>query len=113
MARLTDDAGETSGNVPRPRSEFGNDHAYNWFRARNANPVDVELPTRLLEDFLLALTQLNVTLLVRRSDQLPYASVMRHEGAPYGKVVFLGGGLRRHAMTIKYRKSWSGELPKF
>ncbi|VEL41534.1 unnamed protein product [Protopolystoma xenopodis] len=31
MERLTDDAdyaaGETSGNVPHPRSDFGNDHA--------------------------------------------------------------------------------------
>ncbi|VEL36884.1 unnamed protein product [Protopolystoma xenopodis] len=28
MARLTDDAGETSGNVPSPRSYSGHDHAY-------------------------------------------------------------------------------------
>ncbi|VEL33984.1 unnamed protein product [Protopolystoma xenopodis] len=29
MAIFIDDAGETSGNVPRPRSYSGNDHAYN------------------------------------------------------------------------------------
>ncbi|VEL06924.1 unnamed protein product [Protopolystoma xenopodis] len=28
-ARLTGDAGETSGNVPRSQSDFGNDHAHN------------------------------------------------------------------------------------
>ncbi|VEL23527.1 unnamed protein product, partial [Protopolystoma xenopodis] len=37
MARLTDDAdydvGETSGNVPRPRSSSGNDHADNGLRS--------------------------------------------------------------------------------
>ncbi|VEL39943.1 unnamed protein product, partial [Protopolystoma xenopodis] len=32
MARLTDAAGETSGNVPRPRSNSGNDDAYNGLR---------------------------------------------------------------------------------
>ncbi|VEL36960.1 unnamed protein product [Protopolystoma xenopodis] len=36
MARLTAkadyDAGKTSGNAPRPRSDFGNDHAYNGLR---------------------------------------------------------------------------------
>ncbi|VEL31712.1 unnamed protein product, partial [Protopolystoma xenopodis] len=36
MSRLTDDAdynaGETSGKVPRPQSDFGNDHAYNGLR---------------------------------------------------------------------------------
>ncbi|VEL11899.1 unnamed protein product [Protopolystoma xenopodis] len=35
MARLTDDAGETSENVPRPRFDFGNDHAYNGLQARS------------------------------------------------------------------------------
>ncbi|VEL29507.1 unnamed protein product [Protopolystoma xenopodis] len=34
MARLTDDAGETSGNVPRPRSYSENDHAYYGLRTR-------------------------------------------------------------------------------
>ncbi|VEL13758.1 unnamed protein product [Protopolystoma xenopodis] len=28
MARLANDAGETCGNVPSPRSDSGNDHAY-------------------------------------------------------------------------------------
>ncbi|VEL18752.1 unnamed protein product [Protopolystoma xenopodis] len=32
MARLTDDAGETSGNVPRPRSYSGNDDVYYGLR---------------------------------------------------------------------------------
>ncbi|VEL33110.1 unnamed protein product [Protopolystoma xenopodis] len=32
MARLTDDAGEMFGNVPRPRSYSGNDHAHNGLR---------------------------------------------------------------------------------
>ncbi|VEL30156.1 unnamed protein product [Protopolystoma xenopodis] len=34
MARLTDDAGETSGNVPRPRSDSGNNYAHNGIRTR-------------------------------------------------------------------------------
>ncbi|VEL32393.1 unnamed protein product [Protopolystoma xenopodis] len=38
MARITDDAeydsGKTSGNVPRPQSYSGNDHAYNGLRTR-------------------------------------------------------------------------------
>ncbi|VEL16055.1 unnamed protein product [Protopolystoma xenopodis] len=34
MAGLTDDAGKTSGNVPRPLSDFGNDDAYNGLRTR-------------------------------------------------------------------------------
>ncbi|VEL36545.1 unnamed protein product [Protopolystoma xenopodis] len=33
------DAGETSGNVTRPRSDFGNDHADNGFRTRSCNLV--------------------------------------------------------------------------
>ncbi|VEL37340.1 unnamed protein product [Protopolystoma xenopodis] len=41
LAGLTDDAeydvGEMSGNVPRPRSDFGNDHADNGLRPR---PLD-------------------------------------------------------------------------
>ncbi|VEL07318.1 unnamed protein product [Protopolystoma xenopodis] len=32
MSKLTDDAGEKSGNVPRPRSDFENDYAYNGLR---------------------------------------------------------------------------------
>ncbi|VEL14405.1 unnamed protein product [Protopolystoma xenopodis] len=32
MARLTDDGGETSGNVPRPQSYSVNDDAYNVLR---------------------------------------------------------------------------------
>ncbi|VEL43619.1 unnamed protein product [Protopolystoma xenopodis] len=32
MVKLTDHAGETSGNVPRPRSDFGNKYAYNGLR---------------------------------------------------------------------------------
>ncbi|VEL13447.1 unnamed protein product [Protopolystoma xenopodis] len=32
MARITDDAGEKSGNVPRPRSYSENDAAYNGLR---------------------------------------------------------------------------------
>ncbi|VEL39521.1 unnamed protein product [Protopolystoma xenopodis] len=40
MARLTADAdydaGETSGNVPRPRSYSGNDHACNRLRTSRA-----------------------------------------------------------------------------
>ncbi|VEL30650.1 unnamed protein product [Protopolystoma xenopodis] len=48
MARLTDDAdydpGEMSGNVPRPRSDFGNDHAYNALRTRC---VPLSLPTNM------------------------------------------------------------------
>ncbi|VEL07816.1 unnamed protein product [Protopolystoma xenopodis] len=37
MARLTYDAGETSGNVPHQRSDFGNAHAYNglWTSAKS------------------------------------------------------------------------------
>ncbi|VEL37073.1 unnamed protein product [Protopolystoma xenopodis] len=35
MARLTDDASETSGKVPRPWSDFGNDHAYNALCTRS------------------------------------------------------------------------------
>ncbi|VEL07029.1 unnamed protein product, partial [Protopolystoma xenopodis] len=27
VARITEDAGEASGSVPRPRSDYGNDHA--------------------------------------------------------------------------------------
>ncbi|VEL19557.1 unnamed protein product [Protopolystoma xenopodis] len=42
MARLTDDAGydagETSGNVPRPRSNSGNDDAYNGLRTSCSHP---------------------------------------------------------------------------
>ncbi|VEL29148.1 unnamed protein product [Protopolystoma xenopodis] len=34
LAILIDDAGETSGNVPRPRSDFGNDEAYNGLQTR-------------------------------------------------------------------------------
>ncbi|VEL32041.1 unnamed protein product [Protopolystoma xenopodis] len=34
MARLTDDEGETSGNVPIPRSDSGNDHVYYGLRTR-------------------------------------------------------------------------------
>ncbi|VEL10874.1 unnamed protein product [Protopolystoma xenopodis] len=34
MARLTDDAGETSGKVPCPRLDFENDHVYNGLRTR-------------------------------------------------------------------------------
>ncbi|VEL18842.1 unnamed protein product [Protopolystoma xenopodis] len=48
MARLTDDAdydtGETSENVPRLRSDFGNDHAYNGLRTRC---VPICLPTNM------------------------------------------------------------------
>ncbi|VEL39907.1 unnamed protein product [Protopolystoma xenopodis] len=44
MAILTDDAdydaGETSWNVPRPRSDFGNDHAGNGLRTRLINRVN-------------------------------------------------------------------------
>ncbi|VEL17836.1 unnamed protein product [Protopolystoma xenopodis] len=34
MVRLTYDSGDTSGNAPRLRSDFGNDHAHNGFRTR-------------------------------------------------------------------------------
>ncbi|VEL38985.1 unnamed protein product [Protopolystoma xenopodis] len=34
MAILTDDAGETFGNVPRRLFDFGNDHADNGLRTR-------------------------------------------------------------------------------
>ncbi|VEL37836.1 unnamed protein product [Protopolystoma xenopodis] len=48
MARLTNDAdydaGETSGNVPRPRLNFGNDHADNGPRTRC---VPISLPTNV------------------------------------------------------------------
>ncbi|VEL30182.1 unnamed protein product [Protopolystoma xenopodis] len=44
MEILTDDAGETSGNVPRPRSYFGNDHADNGPRTRC---VPISLPTNV------------------------------------------------------------------
>ncbi|VEL32660.1 unnamed protein product [Protopolystoma xenopodis] len=48
MARLTEDAdydaGETSGNLSRPRSDFGNDHAYNGLRTRC---VPLSLPTNM------------------------------------------------------------------
>ncbi|VEL19139.1 unnamed protein product [Protopolystoma xenopodis] len=48
MARLTDDAdydaGDTPGNVPRRRSDFGNYHAYNELRARC---VPLSLPTNI------------------------------------------------------------------
>ncbi|VEL14777.1 unnamed protein product [Protopolystoma xenopodis] len=48
MARITDDAdydaGETSGNVPRTRSDFGNDYAYNRLRTRC---VPLNLPTNM------------------------------------------------------------------
>ncbi|VEL40922.1 unnamed protein product [Protopolystoma xenopodis] len=42
MARLTDDAGEASGNVPRPQSDFANVHAYNG--------LPTSLSVRLLEE---------------------------------------------------------------
>ncbi|VEL33823.1 unnamed protein product [Protopolystoma xenopodis] len=48
LAKLTDDAdydaGETSGNVPRLQSDFGNDNAYNglWTRC-----VPLSLPTNM------------------------------------------------------------------
>ncbi|VEL35342.1 unnamed protein product [Protopolystoma xenopodis] len=35
MTRLTDDACKTSGKVPRPRSDFGNDRAYTGLRTRS------------------------------------------------------------------------------
>ncbi|VEL09788.1 unnamed protein product [Protopolystoma xenopodis] len=48
MTRLTDDADydacETSGNVSRPRSDFGNDHACNGLRTRC---VLLRLPTNM------------------------------------------------------------------
>ncbi|VEL18629.1 unnamed protein product [Protopolystoma xenopodis] len=44
MATLTDDAGETSGNIPHPRSDFGNDRAYNGLRTRF---VPLSLPTNM------------------------------------------------------------------
>ncbi|VEL42906.1 unnamed protein product [Protopolystoma xenopodis] len=44
MARLTDDAGERSGNVPHPRSYSGN--AYNGLRTRC---VPLSLPTNITE----------------------------------------------------------------
>ncbi|VEL14299.1 unnamed protein product [Protopolystoma xenopodis] len=48
MARLTDDTDyhsrETSGNLPRQRSDFGNDHAYNGLRSRC---VPLSLPTNM------------------------------------------------------------------
>ncbi|VEL17916.1 unnamed protein product [Protopolystoma xenopodis] len=34
MTMLNDNAGETSGNVPRAGSDFGNDHAYNGLPTR-------------------------------------------------------------------------------
>ncbi|VEL27539.1 unnamed protein product [Protopolystoma xenopodis] len=50
MARLTDDAdygvGESSGNVPRPRSDSGNNDAYNGLRTRC---VHLSLPTNMTE----------------------------------------------------------------
>ncbi|VEL06572.1 unnamed protein product [Protopolystoma xenopodis] len=49
---LTDDAGEASGNVPRPRSDFGNDHVYNelWTIC-----VPLNLPTNMSKIRLLSL----------------------------------------------------------
>ncbi|VEL39623.1 unnamed protein product [Protopolystoma xenopodis] len=44
MARLTDDAGKTSGNVPRPWSYSGNDDAYNGLRTKC---VPLTLPTNM------------------------------------------------------------------
>ncbi|VEL42044.1 unnamed protein product [Protopolystoma xenopodis] len=48
MARLIDDAdfdaGEASWNVPPPRSDFGNDYAYNGLRC-----VTLSLPTNMTE----------------------------------------------------------------
>ncbi|VEL19210.1 unnamed protein product [Protopolystoma xenopodis] len=50
MAKLTDDAdydaGETTGNVPRPRSDSGNDDAYNGLRTRC---VPLSLPSNILK----------------------------------------------------------------
>ncbi|VEL16825.1 unnamed protein product [Protopolystoma xenopodis] len=37
MAKLTDDAGETSGKIPRPCTDFGNDHVYNGLRTRQTS----------------------------------------------------------------------------
>ncbi|VEL15219.1 unnamed protein product [Protopolystoma xenopodis] len=51
MARLTDhadyDAGETSKNVPLPRSYSGNDDAYNRLRTRST----VSAPRRIEDNF--------------------------------------------------------------
>ncbi|VEL13612.1 unnamed protein product [Protopolystoma xenopodis] len=48
--RLTDDAdydaGETSGNVPRPRSDFVNDHTHNGLGTRR---VPLSLPTDMIK----------------------------------------------------------------
>ncbi|VEL35574.1 unnamed protein product [Protopolystoma xenopodis] len=38
IAGPTDDAGEKSENVVRPRSDFGDDHAYNGLRTRSVPP---------------------------------------------------------------------------
>ncbi|VEL18285.1 unnamed protein product [Protopolystoma xenopodis] len=47
MARLPDDAGKTSGNVPDPRSDCGNDNAYNGLRTRR---VPLRLHTNITND---------------------------------------------------------------
>ncbi|VEL28807.1 unnamed protein product [Protopolystoma xenopodis] len=44
MARLTDDAGETFGNVPRPRSDLGNGDADYGLRT---SCVTLSLPTNM------------------------------------------------------------------
>ncbi|VEL14560.1 unnamed protein product [Protopolystoma xenopodis] len=51
VARLTDDAdydaGETPGNVPRPRSHFGNDHADNGLRTRSLTVLMMPINERI------------------------------------------------------------------
>ncbi|VEL34158.1 unnamed protein product [Protopolystoma xenopodis] len=46
MARLTNDVGETSGNVPCLRSYSGNDDAYYGLRT---GCVPLSLPTNMIE----------------------------------------------------------------
>ncbi|VEL39784.1 unnamed protein product [Protopolystoma xenopodis] len=45
MAKLTDDAGETSGNVPHPQSDFGKDYAYNGLWTRHLIPLQHIAPS--------------------------------------------------------------------
>ncbi|VEL35833.1 unnamed protein product [Protopolystoma xenopodis] len=72
LAKVTDDAdydaNKTSGNVPRPRSDFGNDHGYNGLRTRCPGSrrllnVFVESPSMLWQYAKLSLTRSSSNLL--------------------------------------------------
>ncbi|VEL27282.1 unnamed protein product [Protopolystoma xenopodis] len=75
MARLTDDAdydaGETSGNVTRPRSSSGNDHAYYVLRTRC---VPLCHPTNMIE--------------LRKAGQTTFILIFLWEGTSYSSVDF-------------------------